>query len=163
MKSSDELASFSGGSCRARRRASLLIVLGLAPALSRAGASIPPLVGAVAAAPSDTALRAAMRRAYVMRDEAVRAGDQPYGAVVLCGDRIVGAAPSRVIATNDPFAHAETQAIREAERRLGRDELSGCWLISSSRPCRVCEARARSARIERMIHGEALTDAGAPT
>jgi tRNA(Arg) A34 adenosine deaminase TadA len=103
-----------------------------------------------------------MRRAEALRDEAVRAGDQPYGAVVLRGELIVGEAPSRVVARTDPTAHAEMEAIRDAARRLRTRDLSGCILVSTSRPCRMCEAAAGWAGISRLVHGEALTDSGAP-
>ena len=107
-------------------------------------------------------LQEAMRRAEALRDEALRAGDQGYGALVLRGDVVVGAAPSRVVTANDPTAHAEMEAIRDAARRLGTRELSGCVLVSTSCPCRMCEAAAGWAGISRMVHGQALTDAGAP-
>lgn len=97
-----------------------------------------------------------------MRDEAVAAGDQAYGAVVLRGDAVVGAAPSRVVTANDPTAHAEMEAIRDAARRLRTRDLSGCTLVSTSSPCRMCEAAAGWAGITRMVHGQALTDAGPP-
>jgi tRNA(Arg) A34 adenosine deaminase TadA len=104
----------------------------------------------------------AMRRAEALRDEAVRAGDQPYGAVVLLDGRIVGEGPSRVVQRGDPTAHAEMEAIRDAARRLGRRDLGGALLVSTSRPCRMCEAAAGWAGIARMLHGQALTDAGPP-
>lgn len=108
------------------------------------------------------ALNEAMQRARQLRDQAVRAGDQPYGAVVLLDNRIVGEGPSRVVQHNDPTAHAEMEAIRDAARRLGHRDLSGALLVSTSRPCRMCEAAAGWAGIARMVHGDALTDAGAP-
>ena len=104
-----------------------------------------------------------MQRARALRDEAVRSGDQAYGAVVLRGAHIVGEAPSRVVTAGDPTAHAEMEAIRDAARRLRSRDLSGCVLVSTSRPCRMCEAAAGWARIERMVHGDALTDAGPPS
>lgn len=110
-----------------------------------------------------TALPMAMQRARVLRDQAARSGDQAFGAVVLRGDDIVGEAPSRVVTAGDPTAHAEMEAIRDAARRLGSRDLSGCVLVSTSRPCRMCEAAAGWARISRMVHGDALTDAGAPS
>ena len=115
-----------------------------------------------AAPPSAQALRLAMTRALMMRDQARRAGDQAYGAAVLCDERVVGEAPSRVVTRRDPDAHAEREALRDAQRRLGRADLSGCVLVSSSRPCRLCEDAAAQARIARMIHGETLLDAGPP-
>jgi len=114
-------------------------------------------------ASASTTLQQAMQRASEMRAEAIRTGDQPFGAVVLRGDRIVGEAPSRVVVAGDPTAHAEMEAIRDAARSLRSRDLSGCLLISTSRPCRMCEAAARWAQIERMVHGDNLTDAGRPS
>jgi tRNA(adenine34) deaminase len=114
-----------------------------------------------APARASPALQQAMQRARALRDAAVRAGDQPYGAVV-CGSEIVGEAPSRVVTANDPAAHAEREAIRDAQRQRNSLELAGCVLVSTSRPCRLCEAASAKARIARMVHGDALTDAGPP-
>lgn len=104
----------------------------------------------------------AMQRARALRDQALNSGDQAFGAVVLRGEQIVGEAPSRVVTGSDPTAHAEMEAIRDAARRLGSTDLSGCVLVSTSRPCRMCEAAAGWARISRMVHGDALIDAGPP-
>ena len=109
------------------------------------------------------ALQMAMARARHWRDHAIRTGDHGYGAVVLRGDQLVGEAASRVVVNNDPTAHAEMEAIRDATRRLESRDLSGCILVSTSRPCRMCEAAAGWARIGRMIHGDTLIDAGAPS
>lgn len=111
---------------------------------------------------SDQALQAAMRRAQALRDDALRSGDQAYGAVVLRGSEIVGAAPSRVVTASDPTAHAEMEAIRDAARRLRSRDLSGSILVSTSRPCRMCETAAMWAGISRMVYGESLTDGGPP-
>jgi tRNA(Arg) A34 adenosine deaminase TadA len=130
-----------------RRRTCLLAVAGWLPSAGLA---------------ADAPLREAMHRAEALRDEALRAGDQPFGAVVLLGGRIVGAAPSRVVTQSDPTAHAELEAIRDAARSLRTRDLSGGVLVSTSRPCRMCEAAAGWAGISRMVHGNALIDAGAP-
>ncbi len=84
------------------------------------------------------------------------------GALVVKGDRIVGQAPSRVVLERDPTARAEMAAIRDTARRLGRRDLSGCRLYSSSRPCPMCKAAAYWAGIERLSFGRAMTDGGAP-
>ena len=118
---------------------------------------LPTLAGAT------TPLQQAMQRARALRDAAVRAGDQPYGAVVLRGAQIVGEAPSRVVTAGDPTAHAEMEAIRDAARKLRSRDLSDCVLVSTSRPCRMCESAAAWARMSRMVHGDALTDAGPPS
>jgi len=89
-------------------------------------------------------------------------GDQPYGAVLVSGGAVIGEGPSRVVKLGDPAAHAEREAIRDAQRRLGRSSLSGSTLYSTSRPCRLCEAAAAAANVARMVYGEGLHDAGAP-
>ncbi len=89
-------------------------------------------------------------------------GDQPYGAVLVLADTLVGEGPSRVVKNRDVDAHAEREAIRDAQRRLGRKELPGAVLYSTSRPCRLCEAAAAEARVSRMYFGPTLIDAGAP-
>lgn len=112
--------------------------------------------------PGSPDAQAFMARAFEMRRRAVERGDQPYGAVVVRNSRIVGEAPSAVIAANDPTAHAEMEAIRDAARRLGTRDLSGCELYGTSRACPMCESAAYWARIARMRYGEAITDAGEP-
>jgi tRNA(adenine34) deaminase len=100
--------------------------------------------------------------AEAMRAKALGWGDQSYGAVLVLNDAIIGEGPSRVVLNNDPTAHAEREAIRDAQRRLGRSLLPGSVLVSTSRPCAACEAAAAAAQVTRMIYGPALTDAGAP-
>ena len=104
-----------------------------------------------------------MHRAFEMRDQAVNTGDQAYGAVVVRGGRIVGQSASHVIVHNDPTAHAEMEAIRDAANRLGSRDLSDCILYSSSRACPMCEAAAYWANIDRMVHGKSINDAGKPS
>jgi tRNA(Arg) A34 adenosine deaminase TadA len=118
-----------------------------------------PAIPSRAAEPGPTAF---MARALEMRRRAEMAGDQPYGAVVARDGAIVGEAASAVVARRDPNAHAERLAIADAQRRLGRTDLGGAVLYSSSRPCALCEAAAARAGIARMVHGVALTDAGRP-
>lgn len=78
-------------------------------------------------------------------------GDQPYGAVVVLDDAVVGEGPSRVVKDNNPDAHAERVALLDAQRRLGRADLSGAVLYSTSRPCALCEAAAQRAGVRRMF------------
>ena len=102
-------------------------------------------------------------RAFEMRDLAMASGDQPYGAIIATGDgHIVGQAPSRVVVNNDPSAHAEMEAIRDACRRLGVRALRGHVIYSSSRPCPMCEAAAYWAGLDRMVFGRDATEGGAP-
>jgi tRNA(Arg) A34 adenosine deaminase TadA len=120
---------------------------------------------APAAARAETgagAERAFMERAFALRQAALEQGDQPYGAVVVRAGRIIGEAASAVITADDPTAHAEMQAIRDAARRGGRRALAGAVLYSSSPPCPMCETAAHWAGIARLVHGAALRDGGAP-
>ena len=103
-----------------------------------------------------------MQRAIEMRRLATERGDQPYGAVVVRGGRIVGEGASAVITLPDPTAHAEMQAIRAAARRLWTRDLSGSELYGTSRACPMCEAGAYWAGLARMWYGAALAAGGAP-
>jgi len=124
---------------------------GLSGGAARAAAATPP------------AERARfMARAMEMQRLAVARGDQPFGAVVVRDGQIVGEGASAVLTTPDPTAHGEVQAIRDAARRLGTPRLTACELYTTFRPCPMCEAAAYWAGIERVFHGEAITDAGAP-
>jgi tRNA(Arg) A34 adenosine deaminase TadA len=104
-----------------------------------------------------------MRRAFDLRDRALAAGDQGYGAVVVKDGLIVGEAPSRVVTANDPTAHAEMEAIRDAARRLGTRDLAGATLYASFRPCAMCGTAAYWAGIARVFHGAGISDAGRPS
>lgn len=101
-------------------------------------------------------------RAFRMRDLALSRGDEGYGAVVVKDRRVVGQAPSRVVSTGDPTAHAEMEAIRDATRQLGTRDLSGCTMYSTSPPCPMCEAAAYWANVDRLVFGRAATDRGPP-
>jgi tRNA(Arg) A34 adenosine deaminase TadA len=109
-----------------------------------------------------TAQRRWYEAALAMKQLAESWGDEPYGAVLVLGDKVIGEGPSRVVKLGDPSAHAEREAIRDAQRRLGAGALSGSVLYSTSRPCRLCAAAAAQAGVARMIFGQALMDAGKP-
>ncbi len=97
-----------------------------------------------------------------MKRQAESWGDQPYGAVLVFAGAVVGEGPSRVIKNQDIDAHAEREAIRDAQRRLGRQRLGGSVLYSTARPCGLCQAAAAQAGVSRMYFGPSLTDAGVP-
>lgn len=106
--------------------------------------------------------RAFVAAAFAMKEKAILAGDQAYGAVVVRAGEIVGWGPSRVRELGEWTGHAEREAMRNAQRRLARDDLSDCVMYSTSRPCGACEREAASAKLARMYHGSDATDAGAP-
>lgn len=105
-----------------------------------------------------------IRRALAMQQLAIDTGDQAYGAIIVKQGRIVGQAPSRVIVNQDPTAHGEIEAIRDAASRLGTRDLSGCEIYSSARPCRMCETASYWANIDRIYYGSqtSITDGGSP-
>lgn len=72
----------------------------------------------------------------------------PFGAVVVRGGRVVGRGCNAVTSSNDPTAHAEVVAIREACRRLGTFTLAGCRIYSSCEPCPMCWAAIAWARLD---------------
>jgi tRNA(Arg) A34 adenosine deaminase TadA len=127
------------------------LVFSSAAGFSRAGAATP-----------EAERRPLMARAFEMRRLAVERGDQAFGAVVVKGGQVVGEGVSAVLTAPDPTAHGEIQAIRDAARRLGTPRLVGCELYTTFRPCPMCESAAYWAGIERVFHGEAITDGGAP-
>ena len=116
----------------------------------------------IAAHAQPTEARRFMGRAFAMRQAALDAGDQPYGAIIVKDGRIVAESPSLVIARRDPTAHAETEAIRDAAHALASRDLSGAVMYSSSRPCPMCMAAAYWAGLSRLYWGEAIADLGAP-
>lgn len=97
-----------------------------------------------------------------MRRLAQSWGDQAYGAVLVLDGTLIGQGPSRVVKNQNPDAHAEREAIRDAQHKLGRQRLPGAVLYSTSRPCSLCEAAAAQAGVSRMYFGPSLTDAGVP-
>lgn len=107
--------------------------------------------------------RSFIERAFEMRAQAIKIGDQAYGAIVVRDGIIVGQSASHVEVNQDPTAHAEMEAIRDAARRLGSRDLSGCTLYSSSPACPMCEAAAYWADIDRMVSGKSISDNGRPS
>ena len=152
----------TAGESRRRFLHSMAAGLGAGVGLSRTAMAQAAQATAIEQPVSPSPL-AFIRRTFQMRDEAVRAGDQGYGAVIVNGaGEIVAQAPSRVVGNTDPTAHAEMEAIRDATRRLGTRDLSDHVMYSSSRPCPMCEAAAYWASLSRMVYGPAGSDAGPP-
>jgi tRNA(Arg) A34 adenosine deaminase TadA len=103
-----------------------------------------------------------IRAAEEMKQLALSWGDQPYGAVLVKDDRIIGYGPSRVVRNGDPDAHAEREAIKHALLQVGARGLAGSILYSTSRPCTLCEAAAARIGVTRMFYGPQIRDAGVP-
>lgn len=83
----------------------------------------------------------------------------PFGAVVVRGDKIVGRGWNQVTSSNDPTAHAEMVAIRDACQRLKSFVLEGCELYTSCEPCPMCLSAIYWARLDRVYYGNTRKDA----
>ena len=83
----------------------------------------------------------------------------PFGAVVVCKGKIVGRGWNQVTSTNDPTAHAEICAIRDACRRLRVFQLDDCELYTSCEPCPMCLSAIYWARLRRVSYGNTRKDA----
>lgn len=88
-------------------------------------------------------------------------GTEPFGAVVVIGERIVGEGINRSAARHDPTSHGEVEAIRDACRRLQRLELTGAELYSSCEPCALCLAAMHLVGIRRLYFGAGLAQSDA--
>jgi tRNA(Arg) A34 adenosine deaminase TadA len=103
-----------------------------------------------------------MRRAIALALESVRNGDGgPFAALVVKDGKILAEGTNRVTATNDPTAHAEIVAIREACRILGSFQLTGCDLYSTCEPCPMCLGAIYWARPARIFYAGTAADAAA--
>ena len=83
----------------------------------------------------------------------------PFGAVVVKDGKIIARGFNKVVSTNDPTAHAEVVAIREACKVLNNFQLSGCELYTSCEPCPMCMAAIYWARPDKVYYGNSKTDA----
>lgn len=88
-------------------------------------------------------------------------GTEPFGAVVVRHGQIVGEGINRSLLNLDPTSHGETEAIRDACRRLGTVDLRGCELYTSCEPCALCVAAMQIAGIARLYYAADLASANA--
>ena len=103
-----------------------------------------------------------MREAIALATDGMRRGrGGPFGCVVVRNGQVVARGQNQVTATNDPTAHAEVCAIREACQTLGTYALPDCELYTSCEPCPMCLAAIYWARIPRIYYGNTRTDAAA--
>jgi tRNA(Arg) A34 adenosine deaminase TadA len=83
----------------------------------------------------------------------------PFGAVVVKNSQIIGEGWNKVTSNNDPTAHAEVEAIRNAAAKLNNFQLTGCEIYTSCEPCPMCLAAIYWARIDKIYYGNTKTDA----
>ena len=103
-----------------------------------------------------------MREAVQLAENGMRSGrGGPFGCVVVRRNEVVGRGSNRVTSTNDPTAHAEVVAIRDACTALGTFQLTDCELYTSCEPCPMCLAAIYWARIPQIFYGNTRADAAA--
>lgn len=103
-----------------------------------------------------------LRQAIDLAREGMRSGQGgPFGALVVRDGEVIGRGQNRVTSSNDPTAHAEVVAIREACRHLGHFQLEGCILYSSCEPCPMCLGAIYWARPDRVFYAGSRQDAAA--
>ncbi len=103
-----------------------------------------------------------LREAIRLSTEKMEAGEGgPFGAVIVRDGEIVGRGWNRVTSTNDPTAHAEIVAIRDACAHLNTFSLAGCDIYTSCEPCPMCFAAIYWARLERIYYAATGQDAEA--
>jgi tRNA(adenine34) deaminase len=94
-----------------------------------------------------------MRAALAEARSAAASGDVPVGAIVVREGEVVGRAANRTVRDQDPTAHAEVLAIREASAALGRWRLDDCTLYVTLEPCAMCAGAIVLARVARVVLG----------
>jgi len=103
-----------------------------------------------------------MEKAIALATENVTSGGGgPFGAVIVRDGEIVATGANLVTATNDPTAHAEVVAIRNACAALASFQLSGCHIYTSCEPCPMCLAAIYWARCAAIFYGSCAADAAA--
>ena len=102
-----------------------------------------------------------MRLALELAQRSEAAGEVPVGAVLVSGSRVLGQGWNRPIASNDPTAHAEIEALRQAGTALENYRLPGTTLYVTLEPCVMCVGALVNARIEKLVFAARDTRFGA--
>jgi tRNA(adenine34) deaminase len=102
-----------------------------------------------------------MRAALALADEARERGEVPVGAVLVIDGEILGRGYNQPVSRNDPTAHAEIVALREAGRQSGNYRLPGSTMYVTIEPCQMCVGAMVHARVARVVYGTPEPKAGA--
>ena len=100
-----------------------------------------------------------MKKAIELSIESVNKGGGPFGCVIVKDEKIIAEGSNKVTTTNDPSAHGEIVAIREACKKLKNFSLSGCELYSNCEPCPMCLSAIYWARINKIYYANTRDDA----
>lgn len=102
-----------------------------------------------------------MRRAIELATQAEALGEVPVGAVIVVNDEIIGEGFNQPITANDPTAHAEIVALRDAAKKINNYRLVGSSLYVTLEPCTMCVGALIHARIQRLVFATAEPKSGA--
>ena len=102
-----------------------------------------------------------MRMCLQLAAQAQQQGEVPVGAVLVLGERVLAQGGNRPIATHDPTAHAEIEALRAGGKALGSYRLNDTTLFVTLEPCAMCAAAIVHARVRRLVFGAWDPRAGA--
>ena len=100
-----------------------------------------------------------MKRAIELSIKSVNNGGGPFGSVIVKGDKIIAEGSNKVTSNNDPTAHGEIVAIREACKKLNNFSLNGCELYSTCEPCPMCLSAIYWTRIDKIYYANTREDA----
>ena len=100
-----------------------------------------------------------MKKAIELSIESVNKNGGPFGSVVVKDNKIIAKGSNKVTFSNDPTAHGEIVAIREACKKLNNFNLSGCELYSTCEPCPMCLSAIYWARIDKVYYANTREDA----
>ncbi|MCK5169079.1 MAG: nucleoside deaminase [Bacteroidales bacterium] len=100
-----------------------------------------------------------MREAISLSVKNIDDNGGPFGAVIVKDGEVIARGVNRVTSNIDPTAHAEVNAIREASKKLGTYDLSGCEIYSSCEPCPMCLGAIYWARIDKLFFANTKQDA----
>lgn len=102
-----------------------------------------------------------MQQALELARIAANAGEVPVGAIIVKNGKVIGRGSNAPISTNDPTAHAEIRAMRDAAHHLGNYRLVDCTLYVTLEPCAMCTGAIQHARIARLVYGASDPKTGA--
>ncbi|AMG68433.1 TPA: nucleoside deaminase [Providencia stuartii] len=100
-----------------------------------------------------------LQQAISLAKENVKAGGRPFGAVIVRDGAVVATGVNQMLELNDPTAHAELMALRQAGETLKRTRLEDCVVYASGQPCPMCLAAMRMAGISRIVYAYSNQDA----
>ena len=100
-----------------------------------------------------------MARAIELSIESVNTGGGPFGSVIAKDEKVIAEGSNKVTSTNDPTAHGEIVAIRQACKNLSDFNLNGCELYSTCEPCPMCLSAIYWAHVDKIYYANTRDDA----